>query len=496
MKRLLKWTGWLLLVGVVFGAGFLIGGNFLRKPPPPPPMPTFFSGAESRDVNIEGERTGRVIDVKEGQQIQDAVMEAQPGDLIRVFPGTYHETVYVDKSNLTFQGVIQHGKWPVLDGRDSLNDAFLYSGHFITIENFTMQNYKGNGIMGQSGNNFVVRNNRIINTGVYGIFPQFGKNGLIERNTLSGIADAAIYVGMSDHIDVRFNEVFENVAGIEIENCRHALVEYNNVYNNTGGILVFITPGLPIKTCRDVIVRNNFVYNNNHKNFGAPGSIVSFIPPGSGIVIMAADDVTVENNIIYDNDNIGIAITDHAFLGSVQADPESEPNPDRVVLLDNLMFNNGNNPVEEVKVLMATKFSKRGPDILAIGGGEGSCIRDRARYRTFGLDGYADCPEISTAHVVSYLLPEPAPEDERTLHDLGKLTWYGVCSGCHAYNVRLIGPPVNALQAMYKDNPQGVADYIVNPEKRRPDFPEMPPQNYLTAETRMEVARYMLELEE
>jgi hypothetical protein len=84
------------------------------------------------------------------------------------------------------------------------------------------------------------------------------------------------------------------VAGIEIENSRHALVEFNNVYDNTGGILAFITPGLPIKTCYDVIIRNNFVYQNNHPNFGAEGSIVSFIPPGTGVIVMAADDVVIE----------------------------------------------------------------------------------------------------------------------------------------------------------------------------------------------------------
>ena len=78
--------------------------------------------------------------------------------------------------------------------------------------------------MGQAGNNFENRNNWLIDAGVYGIFPQFGKNGLLEYNILTGIEDAAIYVGMCDNVDVRHNEVFGNVAGIDIENFRHALV--------------------------------------------------------------------------------------------------------------------------------------------------------------------------------------------------------------------------------------------------------------------------------
>ena len=71
--------------------------------------------------------------------------------------------------------------------------------------------------MGQSGNNFSIRNNWVVDTGLYGIFPEFGHNGLIENNILSGIEDAAIYVGMSDYIDVRNNRVFDNVAGIEVK---------------------------------------------------------------------------------------------------------------------------------------------------------------------------------------------------------------------------------------------------------------------------------------
>ncbi|MCZ2357311.1 MAG: right-handed parallel beta-helix repeat-containing protein [Bacteroidia bacterium] len=491
-SKSLKYIG-LLFVGVlIYIAGTFTSRLFFNSQPPPPPVPKFFQGTSGRKTTISEKITGKTFDVKSGQSIMDAVRKANSGDLIRIYPGTYYETVYIDKDNITIQGVIIDNQWPTLDGQEKLNDAFLYSGSNITIENFKIQNYKGNGIMGQSGNNFVLRNNWVINTGVYGIFPEYGKNGLIERNILTNIEDAAIYVGMCDNIDVRFNEVYASVAGIEIENSRHALVEYNNVYDNTGGILAFITPGLPIKTCYDIIIRNNYIVNNNHKNFGAPGSIVSFLPVGTGIIIMAADDVIVENNFISGNDNIGIAIVDHKFIADIAVDPESEPNPDRIVILDNFMFNNGNNPVKEVKAAMATKFSAKGPDILAYGGGTGSCIRDINRYRTYGLDKFARCELNSTDEVLSYMLDKPVEPLQITQETRGKLTYYGVCSGCHAYNVRMIGPPVQAIQAIYKDNPQGIADYIAKPIKKRTDHPEMPKQDYLPPETRLEVAKFML----
>ena len=445
-------------------------------------------------VASDREFTGKIIEVKKGSSIQDAVKEANPGDLIRVYPGTYSENVYIDKDDISLQGVVIKGEWPTLDGKKKINDAFLYSGNGILIENFKIINYKGNGIMGQAGNNFVIRNNWIIDTGVYGIFPQYGKNGLVEHNVLSKIADAAIYIGMCDNVDVRHNEVFDNVAGIEIENSRHCLVENNYAHNNTGGLLAFVTPGLPIKTTFDVILRNNFVVNNNHENFGAPGSTVSGIPSGTGILIMAADDVIVENNIITGNNNTGITIVDLATGAPKANDPNSEGNPDRVVILDNIMFNNGNDPTGEIKAIMLTQMDTKGPDIFAYGGGTGSTIRDKNKYRTFGLDGYGASQITDTEDIATMMTPSPVPPRSVSKEELGELTYYGVCAGCHAFGTRLIGPPTEILQAIHHDNPQGIVDYITAPKNLREDYPEMPPQNYLSEEAKMAVAEYILAL--
>jgi mono/diheme cytochrome c family protein len=92
------------------------------------------------------------------------------------------------------------------------------------------------------------------------------------------------------------------------------------------------------------------------------------------------------------------------------------------------------------------------------------------------------------------MLNKPVAPRATTLAEKGKMTYYGVCSGCHAYNTRLVGPPVNVIQALYQNNPKGIEDYITNPVHKRDDYPEMPPQNYLTEETRKAVAEYVLTL--
>ncbi|MCM4150980.1 cytochrome-c peroxidase [Arenibacter sp. N53] len=486
---------------LLIGVGIFIGKSFFGpKSVETVPIPSTMKyrniglSNDTTQVASSQEFTGNIIEVKNGSSIQKAVKEANPGDLIRVYPGTYSENVYIDKDNISLQGVVINGDWPTLDGKKEINDAFLYSGNGILIENFKIINYKGNGVMGQAGNNFIIRNNWIIDTGVYGIFPQYGKNGLIEHNVLSKIADAAIYVGMCDNVDVLHNEVFDNVAGIEIENSRHCLVENNYAHNNTGGLLAFVTPGLPIKTTFDVILRNNFVVNNNHENFGAPGSTVSGIPSGTGILIMAADDVIVENNIITGNNNTGITIVDLATGDPKANDPNSEGNPDRVVILDNIMFNNGNDPTGEIKTIMLTQLDSKGPDIFAYGGGTGSTIRDKNRYRTFGLDNYGIAQITDTKDIPTMMTPSPVPPRSVSKEELGELTYYGVCAGCHAFGTRLIGPPTDIIQAIHNDNPQGIVDYITNPKNLREDYPEMPPQNYLSEEAKMAVAKYILAL--
>ena len=495
----------LLVVALVFGAGMFYGRLSKRDMViSSSTAGASYSGGFKSDGaaqpaggirSVAGPTPTNVVVVKDGQSILAAVKAAPKGTIIRVMPGTYHETVYVDKDDIRIIGVIEGGKRPVLDGEKKLNDAILYSGNNFVAENLEIRNYKGNGIMGQAGNNFEIRNNVISESGVYGIFPQLGQNGIVEHNVVSGIADAAIYIGMSDNIQVAYNDVFGSVAGIEIENSRHAIVEHNYVHDNAGGLLAFVTPGLPIKTTQDVIFRNNFVVDNNHKNFGAPGSTVSGIPAGTGILVMAADDVVIEGNVISGNKVSGIIITDHAHANNITVDPESDPNSDRVKLLENVMLNNGYDTITEAKALALAEGMMKVEhlDIVRVGPSPGSCIINRHQYVTVGVGDFADCDFTNTAATTNYLLP-PVPPREIKPGERGRVVYLGICSGCHVYNGRMIGPPVQAIQALYLDNPQGLADFIAKPTKKRADYPEMPPQDYLDPETRLAVAKYMLQV--
>jgi mono/diheme cytochrome c family protein len=127
-----------------------------------------------------------------------------------------------------------------------------------------------------------------------------------------------------------------------------------------------------------------------------------------------------------------------------------------------------------------------------VGGDKESCIINRHRYNVVGIKDFGECDFTNTDALDTYLLDEPVPPRDISGSDRGKIAYLGICTGCHTYTGRMIGPPVQQIQALYMDDPHGLAQYIASPVKKRPDYPEMPPQNYLDQETRLAVAEYML----
>ena len=86
-------------------------------------IPAQEGGALTRSVGGSG--TGNIHEVRDGESIQAAVAAAAEGDIIRVFPGTYSETVYIDKDDLVISGVVLDNQWPIMEGNKKLNDAIL-----------------------------------------------------------------------------------------------------------------------------------------------------------------------------------------------------------------------------------------------------------------------------------------------------------------------------------------------------------------------------------
>jgi hypothetical protein len=135
-------------------------------------------------------------------------------------------------------------------------------------------------------------------------------------------------------IKVQFNEAYENVSGFEIENCTDVDASWNESYNNTAGLLVFLLPGLQVKSSSNILVAHNKIHDNNHVNFAPPdGGFEVYIPQGTGILLLGADNTTIEHNTIGNNNFVGIATVSTLVLGALAGIPpeafaDIEPNPD------------------------------------------------------------------------------------------------------------------------------------------------------------------------
>jgi len=432
------------------------------------------------------------LSVSPGESIQAAVSHAAAGDRIEIHPGTYHETVYIDKDGIELHGIVEADKWPILDGENTLNDGILVSGHGVTIERMWVRRYKGNGIMTQGANNYRILRNVVEGPCFYAIFPQFGKNGLVAYNLVHGSDDAAIYVGMSDGVDVVHNETYASVMGIESENSHNVLIADNYVHDNVLGVATTLLPGLPVKSSDNLVIRNNYITHNNAKNWAPAGAITASVSPGIGIVVLGTDHTVVEGNIIRDHDSVGLLVADTSFFVPT-SDDKMDPFPDNAQLLRNVFLDNGAQPTGVIKDLLEVAGNSRGVDVLATGKGHDNCIAERGTITALGIKNYANCPPAATSSAVATLRPkDPVVATAFTPEQKGRLTYLAVCTGCHTYDSKLIGPPMIVIKALYGKNARRLADWISKPTHERPDYPEMPPQNYLPDEVRLAVASYIL----
>lgn len=338
------------------------------------------------------------------KELQTQFILAASGDTITI-PKGHHKiqgTLSIEgKENLVIQGVgMDVSILSFSNQSEGAQGISITNSKNITLEKFTIQDSKGDAIKAQYTDGIIFRHVKAEWTGgpketngAYGLYPVQCENVLIEHSISIGASDAGIYVGQSNNIVVRYNEAFENVAGIEIENSYNAEVYENYSHGNTGGILVFDLPDLIQKQGGNVRVYNNRIESNNLFNFAPKGNIVGKVLPGTGIMILACSGVHIFGNTIRNNKSIGTGIVSYFMTEEAIKDSLYNPYTADIHIYNNVYDRWPGFPELgfDIGQLLAVKYGRNTPDIIYDGMQDpeiqaGLCIQNNTDARFTDLD--------------------------------------------------------------------------------------------------------------
>jgi parallel beta-helix repeat protein len=324
------------------------------------------------------------------ERLQGALIEAEPGDTIEIGAGRFELT---DGLSLDVDRVTVRGAGPgesILDFTNQVGagEGLMVTSDDVVLRGFAIENSRGDGIKSKQADRIVYHNLRIEwtngpdeNNGAYGIYPVESTHVLVDGTTVIGASDAGIYVGQSNQIIVRQNQVRMNVAGIEIENSFHADVFENMVTHNTGGILVFDLPNLPQMGGHSVRVFHNLVQDNNTANFAPAGNIVAGVPAGTGVMVMANRNVHVFENVFENHATSNVMLV--AYTETYE-DENYAPTPRDVVVQRNVHGRAGYEPGFPGGAELAAAIGGSLPAVLWDGNGEGIIVNDQAGTLSLG----------------------------------------------------------------------------------------------------------------
>ncbi len=242
-------------------------------------------------------------------ELETAVSNANPGDIIQVNGGTYVGSLDIDKP-LTLIGT----DWPVIDGQNEGTVVHIQAPN-ITIRGFVTKNSghvldQENSGIAVEGENAFLEGNRFENT-LFGIYLReahgttirdnqitskdldvprrgdpirvwFSNDVLIENNIVTRGRDVVLWY--SERLIIRNNDVSNGRYGLHFMYCDDALITHNRLLDNSVGAFMMYSR------------RVNIIENTISGNRG---------PSGYAIGLKDMDDAVVIDNLFLNN-RIGV----------------------------------------------------------------------------------------------------------------------------------------------------------------------------------------------
>lgn len=381
--------------------------NFACKQAPSSPRPL-------DATNLSAVLQERLINAADGEQIllPEGTFSFKRGLSLNDIPNVSIKGAGKGKTILSFKGQIE--------GAQGL---LIKNAQNITLEGFTVADTKGDAIKVQACENVVMRDLETTWTGGkkptnggYGLYPVSSKNVLMEKCEASYAMDAGIYVGQSTNVVVRDNYAHNNVAGLEIENTIVGEVYNNAAKNNAGGMLIFDMPDLPQANGDRIKFYNNIMEDNNGENFAPKGMVVSTIPPGSGMIIMAHSNIEMYGNTIKNHKTLGVAVNSWIFTGTPFESKEYDPYSSNIYIHDNIISDNQGptDQTTEYGMLLTAVLGGRPADIIIDGIFKPSSLDENGRPGGYCFKNNGDNIRFVNLNVSGELNPESIAKNMTT----------------------------------------------------------------------------------
>ena len=312
--------------------------------------------------------------------VQGAVDAAQPGDLILIDPGVYTEEIIIDTSDIVIRGRDRNTVF--IDGLHSATTGMTVLADGVAVENLTVRNYLGDGIIvdgiGRSVpiNRFRALHVTTSNTGQNGISLRNTTNAEVRQGWLSGHAGAGIEVSECTSCATLITTTLAEFSarGFSIVGARGGVSIFSSTSrNNRTGIVLEDGPTQPTT---DVIVAANLVLNNGFTTSPNIDPLwdTSF---GSGIHVGGTLGTQIAANRITGNTRAGVVLSQN--IARTSGDPIATV-IERNVIVDHV----------EGDIVLALLDGVIDP---------GLCVRDNQTsvIAPPGADSSAACGETNTA---------------------------------------------------------------------------------------------------
>jgi nitrous oxidase accessory protein len=215
--------------------------------------------------------------------ISKAVQLAEPGDIIEVHSGMYHENDLLIDKKVTLSGIGN----PVIDGNGE-GFILIIRADSVKVSGFSIQNTGRSyirdyaAILIERSTGFMIEDNRI-NDVFFGIYLAETEGGIIQNNTVRSYNRREASSGN----------------GIHLWNVKNPII--------TGNTVTGMRDGIYLEFVENALITENISSNNNryglHYMFSDGGRYENntFRKNGAGVAVMYSENVDMSNNLFENN---------------------------------------------------------------------------------------------------------------------------------------------------------------------------------------------------